>query len=169
MSAIRGAARYVLQSIVRLAPPASRTWGEAMLREMDCADGDWAALSWALGSMVAVCRSSLIEHLRHRRERVAHERLSRKPGRWVVSVIAGVAAALAVLALSVLALATIQHESWLDPGQTKIARLVFAVVIPDAICLIGAVALWRSQRRHPSGILAACAAVGAHSILYFVA
>ena len=169
MSAVRSAAKRVLHFVVRLAPPASRTWGDAMLREMDYVEGDWALFSWTLGSMVAVCRSSVIEQLRRRRARATREAGSRKPARWIGSVIAGVGVALTVLALSVLALATVQHASSLDPGQTKVLRLVFAVVIPDAICLIGAVALWRRQRQHPSGILAACAAVGAHSILFFVA
>jgi hypothetical protein len=169
MSAIRGVARRVLRFVVRLAPPTARNWGEAMLREMDYVDGDWAALFWALGSTVAVCRNSVTEHLRRRRERVDREKFSRKPASWIVSVFAGVAAALVVLALSILTLTTVQRASSFDPGQAKLVRLLFAVVVPDAICLVGAIALWRTQRRRPSGILAACAAVGAHSILYFVA
>lgn len=169
MSAVRGAAKRVLQFVVRLAPPRSRTWGEAMLREMDYVDGDWATLFWALGSTVAVCRNSLIEQLRRRQERFANGGPSRKPASWIVSVFAGVAVALVVLTLSILTLTTVQRASSFDVGEAKLVRMLFAVVVPDAICLVGAIALWRTQRRRPSGILAACAAVGAHSILYFVA
>jgi hypothetical protein len=34
----------------------SQEWGRAMAREMDCIDGDWAALYWAAGSATALFR-----------------------------------------------------------------------------------------------------------------
>jgi hypothetical protein len=141
-----------------------------MIREMDYVDDDWAALLWALGSAVALCRHSLVERFRNRRERRAHEVLARqRPAHLIASVLSGVAAAMMVLAISMLTLTTLQRTSWFEPSQPELGRLLFALVIPDAVCLIGAVALWRSQRRMASGILAAVATLGGHSIIYFVA
>ncbi len=170
MSFIRGVAQRVLHVVVRVAPPRSRSWGEAMIREMDYVVDDWAALLWALGSTVALCRHSLIEHLRNRRDRPAREVLAQqRPAHLIASVLLGVAAAAMVLTISMLILTTLQRTSWFEPTQPRRVQLLFAVVIPDAVCLLGAVALWRSQSRLASGILAAVAALGAHSIIYFVA
>ena len=169
MASIRGAARRVLHFVVRLAPPRSRSWGEAMIREMDCVDDDAAALLWALGSTLALCRCSAIEYLRNWRERSAREELLRRPVSRIVSVLFGLAAAMTVLTISISVLATIRRASWFDPGQARLAQLLFAVVVPDALCLLGAVALWRPKRQLSSGTVAACAALGAHSIIYFVA
>jgi hypothetical protein len=51
---IRRLASAILSASVRRAPPAVREWGNAMLREMDFVEGDWAALFWALGSATAL-------------------------------------------------------------------------------------------------------------------
>jgi hypothetical protein len=169
MSSIRGAVRRVLHFVVRLAPSRSRSWGEAMLREMDYVDDDWAALLWALGSTLALGRHFLSEQLRNWRERSAREALSQRSPPRIVSALFGVAAAAMVLTISMLTLTTLRRTLWVEPDQARLVPLLFAVVIPDAVCLVGAVALWRPQSRIGSGILAAVAALGAHSIIYFVA
>ena len=51
---IRRLASAILSASVRWASPGVRDWGNAMLREMDCVEGDWAALFWALGSATAL-------------------------------------------------------------------------------------------------------------------
>jgi hypothetical protein len=53
---IRRLASAILAAAVRWASPAVREWGNAMLREMDLVEGDWAALFWALGSATALFR-----------------------------------------------------------------------------------------------------------------
>lgn len=170
MSFIRGVSQRILRFAVRLAPPRSRSWGEGMLREMEYVDDDWAAVLWALGSTTAVCRHSLIEYLRDWRARSARQGLPRpRRAHLIASVLSGVAVAVMVLMISMLTLRTLQRTSWFEPSQPRLVRLLFAVVIPDALCLVGAVALWRPQRRLVSGILSAGAALGAHSIIYFVA
>lgn len=170
MSPIRGVARRVLQFVVRLAPPRTRSWGEAMIGEMDYIDDDWTALLWALGSTLALCRCSLIEHLRNLRNLPADEMSAqRKPTPLIKSILSGVGVAVVVLMISMLALTTLQRTSWVEPSQARFVQLLFAVVIPDGLCLLAALALWRSQRRLASVILAAGAALGAHSIIYFVA
>ena len=53
---IRRLASAILTTAVRWASPGAREWGNAMLRELDFVEGDWAALFWALGSATAVFR-----------------------------------------------------------------------------------------------------------------
>jgi hypothetical protein len=160
MSAIRNAARRVLEFVVRHAPPATRSWGDAMMREMDVIDDDWAALSWALGSTMALCRHSVIEQMRNVQQR--------RPSA-LQSVLLGISAAAIVLMVSMSARTMLERTSWYAPSQGRQLALMFAVVIPDTLGLLGGVALWRPHGRLASGILAAGAALGAHSILFFVA
>jgi hypothetical protein len=170
MSPVRGVARRVLHFVVRLAPPKMRSWGDAMIGEMDHIDDDWAALLWALGGTLALCRCSLIGHLRNLRKLLADEVPARRDATHLIkSILSGVGMAGVVLMISMLTLATLQRTYWVEPSQTRFAQLLFAVVVPDGLCLIAALALWRPQRRLTSGILAAGAALGAHSIIFFVA
>ena len=170
MSPLRGVARRVLHFVVRLAPPRTRSWGDAIIGEMDHIDDDWAALVWALGGTLTLCRCSLIEHLRNLRKLLADEVPARRGGTHLIkSILSGVGVAGVVLMFSMLTLATLQRTYWVEPSQTRFAQLLFAVVVPDGLCLVAALALWRPQGRLTSGILAAGAALGAHSIIFFVA
>jgi len=170
MSPLRGVARRVLHFVVRLAPPRTRSWGEAMIGEMDHIDDEWDALLWALGGTLALCRCSLIEHLRNLRNFLADEVPTQKEATHLIkSILSGVGVAGVVLIISMLTLTTLQRTYWVEPSQARFAQLLFAVVVPDGLCLLAALALWRPQRRLTSGILAAAAALGAHSIIFFVA
>lgn len=53
---IRDLAVWILRIAIRHASPDAQEWGNAMLREMDSVEGDWAALLWALGSVRALCQ-----------------------------------------------------------------------------------------------------------------
>lgn len=53
---IRRLASAILTTSIRSAPPEAQEWGNAMLREMDFIEGDWAVLFWALGSATALFR-----------------------------------------------------------------------------------------------------------------
>jgi hypothetical protein len=53
---IRRLASAILTTSVQWASPGAREWGNAMLRELDLVEGDWAALFWALGSATALFR-----------------------------------------------------------------------------------------------------------------
>ena len=170
MSPIRDTARRVLHFVVRLAPPRTRSWGEAMIGEMDHIDDDWDALVWALGGTLALWRCSLIEHLRNLRNLLADEVPARREATHLIkSILSGVGVAGVVLIISMLMLTTLQRTYLVEPSQARLAQLLFAVVVPDALCLVAALALWRPQRRLASGVLAAGAALGAHSIIFFVA
>jgi hypothetical protein len=141
-----------------------------MIGEMDHIDDDKAALLWALGGTLALCRCSLIEHLRNLRSLLADEGpAQREATRLIKSILSGVGVAAVVLIISMLTLTTLQRTYWVEPSQARFAQLLFAVVVPDGLCLLAALALWRPRRRLTSGFFAAGAALGAHSIIFFVA
>jgi len=170
MSPIRGIARRVLHFVGRLSPPRTRSWGEAMIGEIDHIDDDWDALLWALGGTLALCRCSLIEHIKNLRNLLAEEVSPQRDATHLIkSILSGLGVAVMVLIISMLTLTALQRAYWVEPSQARLAQLLFAVVIPDALCLLAALALWRPRRRLASGILAAGAALGAHSIIFFVA
>jgi hypothetical protein len=50
----RFASAILTWAVRRAAQPRVREWGNAMLREMDFVENDWAALFWALGSATAL-------------------------------------------------------------------------------------------------------------------
>jgi hypothetical protein len=55
---IRRLASAIFTAAVRRAAPRDREWGNAMLREMDFAEDDWAALCWAIGSATTLLKHS---------------------------------------------------------------------------------------------------------------
>jgi hypothetical protein len=50
MTLIRKGALKVSSAVVRYASPGCKEWAEGLAREIDFIAGDWAALSWAMGS-----------------------------------------------------------------------------------------------------------------------
>jgi len=64
MSPTRRLALRLLRVVVRNASSDSRDWADAMLRELDFIESDWAALFWALGSTTAIFRHSVPRELR---------------------------------------------------------------------------------------------------------
>jgi hypothetical protein len=53
---IRPFASAILRAAILRASPEGQQWGRAMLREMDFVEGDWAALRWAIGSVLSLLR-----------------------------------------------------------------------------------------------------------------
>src|SRR5215469_14462939 len=64
MSMTRRLASRVLTIVIRQSSGEGQLWGNAMLRELDFIQGDWAALFWAFGSTAALCRHSVTNRLR---------------------------------------------------------------------------------------------------------
>ena len=56
MSTVRRFAAKLLRPVICHAPDESQDWANAMLRELDFIESDWAALLWALGSTTAIFR-----------------------------------------------------------------------------------------------------------------
>ncbi|HEV2233249.1 MAG TPA: hypothetical protein VGV68_07580 [Terriglobia bacterium] len=56
---LRQAATMLMESAIRIAPPESRDWGQAMQGELYHVEGHWAALMWALGGASVLAKSAL--------------------------------------------------------------------------------------------------------------
>src|SRR5204862_1015310 len=56
---LRQAATVLLESAIRIAPPDSRDWGQAMRGELNHVDDAWAAVMWALGGASVLAKYTL--------------------------------------------------------------------------------------------------------------
>jgi hypothetical protein len=172
MPAIRKLAIAMLDLVVRHSSPEARSWGSAMMREMDFVENDWSAALWALGSTTALCRYSIAQQL---------EALHRSRGGWslkgsakkIPAMLSGMVAAAVVLGICLLLLSSLLRASWLNPMPNPalgklLDRLLF-VVVPEGLYLAGAVVLWRQRRRPIAlGVAATGAIVMVHAIVHFV-
>jgi len=60
---LRHAATLLLEYAIRIAPPDTREWGQAMRGELSYVDGQWAALAWAFGGARTMVKYALISIL----------------------------------------------------------------------------------------------------------
>ena len=174
ISAPRRLAAVLLSRAVRHCSPERDEWGRAMLSELDFVDGDWNALSWAVGSSTTLCRHALPLRVRAwiggLRERHGAPRLGRF-GRTLVALLAGVAIAGGVLALCVCGLLPLMPvifqgwESWHAPA----AQWFVVLVIPEAAYLAAAGALWRHRKSMAAGILLGGFMLITHVVLHVTA
>jgi hypothetical protein len=56
----RHAATVLLESAIRIAPPDTRDWGQAMREELSYVEGPWAAVMWALGGASVIAKHALL-------------------------------------------------------------------------------------------------------------
>lgn len=56
---LRQAAAVLLESAIRIAPPDTRNWGEAMRGELNHVEGSWAAAMWALGGSSVLAKQAI--------------------------------------------------------------------------------------------------------------
>jgi hypothetical protein len=56
---LRQAATVLLESAIRIAPPDTRDWGQAMRGELNHVEGAWAAMMWALGGATVLAQRAL--------------------------------------------------------------------------------------------------------------
>jgi hypothetical protein len=148
MSVARRLASTLLRAVVRRSAADGERWGAAMLRELDFVESDWGALWWAVGGASALVRQNI--------------------GRRAVGVLSGVAVAAGVLIVCVVGL--VRLIPILFPGwqgrPVAVAEWVTVVVIPEAVFVIGAVALWRTKRLMATGILLSAMTFITHVILH---
>jgi hypothetical protein len=57
---LRQAAALLLDYAIRIAPPESREWGQAMRGELSFVEGHWAALMWAFGGASLMAKQALM-------------------------------------------------------------------------------------------------------------
>jgi hypothetical protein len=164
MGAPRRFAAALLTAVLRIAPPASREWASAMLRELDFIPGEWTALFWALGSASAIVRHAAcnwrqwVTQLNSKRE----ERMN-STGKKTIGVVSGAVSAIMLVACAfgLLRLTSILFPRLgiVNAGWTHILTMI---VIPEAIFIAAAVALWRKRRPIAAGILLIAVAIGVH-------
>lgn len=58
-SHLRQAATVILRFAIRIAPPDTREWGQAMQVELAYVEGSWSALAWALGGASVMAKHAL--------------------------------------------------------------------------------------------------------------
>ncbi len=167
MSAIGRMARRLLNLVVRHSTPQTRSWGEAMLREMDFVEREWPALSWALGSTTALCRHSISCGLRAFFDRTCCEPSLKSITKSLPAVITGIVAAGTVLTICIMALVGLLHASWFEPTNGKLADRLLGVAVPEAVYMIGAALLWRHRKSMAVGILVAGVVLITHAAVHF--
>jgi hypothetical protein len=130
-----------------------------MLRELDFIEGEWSALRWALGSTAALCRHSLW--------RYEKAMLPKRIAKGLLALLAGIAGAAAFLAVCVAAFSGLLHASWFDPAGQKLADRLLIVAVPEAVYLVGAIAMWRRRKTVALGILLSGVVLITHAIIHF--
>jgi hypothetical protein len=167
---IRSLARGLLRGMSRLAQAHTREWAEAMLRELEFVEGDWDALCWALGGAAAIIRSSgrewvmLVVRQTMRWEELAMEQMGKKAGLMAAGALGAVA--LVAVAFGLLYLTAISFPS-LGLDRAEWTHVLFIIVIPMALCVAGAIWLWRTKRPVALGILLSVGGFGTHLAVHF--
>jgi len=164
-------ASKLLAAAVRHSPPDSRCWGNAMLRELDFVESDWAAVLWALGSTTAILkhavprgvRAWLVKHAGKRGERVP-----KSIARSVAGLASGVVISACVLAACLFGLSRLSlvlFPEW-QLNQRAWAQWLALLGMPEAIFVITAVVLWRKRRTVAAGILLGAVILIMHVIVH---
>lgn len=172
MSLARTWASRLLGAVRRHASPGSREWASAMRRELDFIENDWAALFWALGCASAVFRHSVPRAWRAWLEK----RANREPGpvlaiirKNAAGTLWGVTIAVAVLAG---AFALVRQLFVLFPTsdlkRVEWAEVLAVIVVPEAIFIAAALALWRRRRSLAVGMAVSAFALGAHVVVHLM-
>jgi hypothetical protein len=169
MGAPRNLAAAMLRAALRFVPEGSREWAAAMLRELDYIPGDWAALSWALGSIFAVFRHAM-QGWRARltnRTNKKEEQMNEK-GKKAIGFVSGILAAFGVvlcafgvqLLLEYLFPALRQDH----PGMTHV---ITVMIVPQVLFVAAAILMWRKRAALVAGMLLFALAADVHIAIFF--
>ena len=171
MAAARRLASRLLRVVVRYAPRACQDWANAMLRELDFIESDWAASFWAMGSTAAIFRYSICGLKAWFRKYSGHEEaLTMKDlGKQIAGLLLGVAMA---IALTFCAFGLLQVSLHFFPvlefGGVPWAAWVTVFAIPETIFIVGAVKLWQKKRPMALGILLSAIIFATHFVMHLV-
>lgn len=171
MPAVRRLASRLLLAVARHAPVECRDWANAMLRELDFIEGDWAALFWAMGSTTAIFRYSGCGLKAWFRKYSGYEEaLTMKDlGKQIAGLLLGVAMAVALTfcALGILHLSLHLFPA-LEFGGVPWAAWLIVFAIPETIFIVGAVKLWQKKRPMALGILLSAIIFATHFVMHLV-
>lgn len=167
---VRAFARWLLGWVVRLTPEESRDWALAMLEELEYVEGDWEALWWAFGSMVAIaqlvergCLHSCAVYAEKWREQVM-EHMGKKAGLLAVGAVGTVVLMASVLGFQ--ALGTMLFPGFQIPQGMM--HVVTVILIPGLICGAIGIWIWRKFKPLALGIFLSLAFFGAHIAVHLV-
>jgi hypothetical protein len=160
MSPVRKVASWLLCMVLRNTPPNSREWAEAMLRELDYIENDWAALLWAIGSTSAIFRNSLSGLFKGetggKEKPMPGGTQNRTAGILTGVLMAGL---LVVCMFGVVDLLFHLFPKWdLGPMPWWVA----VIVIPEITFVVAIVSLWRKRRPMALGILLTAVILATH-------
>ncbi len=164
-------ASKLLDAAVRHLPPDSRCWGNAMLRELDFVESDWAAVFWALGSLTAIFKHSVPRGVRAWLAKQAAREGDRTPkdmARKAAGLASGVVISAGVLAACLFGLSrlsSVLFPEW-QLSQRAWAQWLALLGIPETIFLVTAVVLWRRRRTVAAGILLGAVTLITHVIVH---
>ncbi len=160
-SALRSLAVTLLGAVVRHSPPGSRSWGQAMLREMDFIATDWTALRWALGSTTAIFKYSI-------QRGVTASALLKAIGKSVGALTLSVVFCLGVVAASVFTLTHVWPFLFPDLHLARMpwAQWMTVLGMPEMIFVVTAVVLWRKRKILSSGVMVCAVALVTHFLTY---
>jgi cytochrome bd-type quinol oxidase subunit 2 len=168
MSAIRRLASRLLRAAARHSSSATQDWANAMLRELDFIESDWAALFWALGGAAAIFRHSVPRGLRawlEKRREQSRGSAKESIGKRAAGVTAGI---VLVLAVTSLALVLVRQLFYAFPAWDlgSMPWWVAMIVIPEIIFVVAVVALWRKRRSVATGILLSAIVLAVHFVVH---
>jgi hypothetical protein len=166
MSATRRLASKLLRAILRHSSADSQEWANAMLRELDFIENDWAALFWALGSTTAIFRRSG-RGLKAWLGNYSEEGRMNSIGKRAVGVASGVAiAGMLVLCAFGLLLLSAHLFPGLGLDHLEWTHWLTVIVIPEVVFIIAAVALWRKKGPLAVGILLSAVMLAMHFVIH---
>jgi len=176
MGAVRRFAIWLLRTALSYAPEESRDWAEAMLRELDFIESDWAAFFWALGCTGAISREWLrgwatwlqrqFEDLLGIQTDKEEDKMN-STGKKTLGVLVGMGVALA-LGVGGFFLRHPIGDMLLAVGiQKTMWSHVLTVILPtELIVVVAAILLWRKQRAPIAvGMLLTALVMGVHVVV----
>lgn len=158
MTAARKVASALLNAVARHLPPDTHAWGQAMVRELDFIESDWAAWSWVLGSTTALVGQSVRRGLTN-------------IGRNMGGILLGAGIAGGVFAISAggfLRLVLFVFPAW-RAQPAPIVEWLTAIVMPEIVFIIAAVVLWRQRRFVAAGIVLTAITLMIHFVVHVAA
>jgi hypothetical protein len=170
MSRPRRLASRLLREVVRHSSSDSRDWANAMLRELDFIESDWAALLWALGSTSAIFKHSVPRGLRawfDKRSNQEEGPILKHIRRNAAGTLSGVMIAVGVL-VGTFGLLRLLFVLFPEPDLKKVqwAELLAVIVVPETIFIVSALALWRKRRSMAVGIVMSAVTLVAHVVFH---
>jgi hypothetical protein len=169
MSTVRRLAAKLLRMVIRHWSDESQDWANAMLRELDFIESDWAALLWALGSTTAIFRHCMPRGLKAWFGKLFVPQGELKNiGKQAAGVVSGAIIAVGILAVSAFGLARLSlflFPTW-DVERVPLAQWLVVIAIPETIFILAALALWRKRRSMAAGIVLSAIVLFTHFIVH---